>query len=187
MTVLLTLVAHGATAATKRAAFPADEPLKEGAVAQRHRAPWGARRALTSPRQACLETAGRLLLTALPDDDLADMDYGRWSGLDLAKVASAEPAAVQSWIADPEFRGHGGESRVALSLRVTAWLDRVAGAGEHLVAVTHPAVIKSVVLHVLGARPEAFWQIDIAPATATDLRHDGRRWTLSKVSCPIPD
>lgn len=156
------------------------------AFPQRRRSPWRGRRALTSPKLACLETAARLALTALPDEDLADMSYGRWSGLDLESVASSEHGALQRWISDPEFREHGGESRAGLSMRAAAWLVRVA-AGDHVVAVTHASVIKSLILHVLDARDAGFWQIDIAPGTATDLRHDGRRWALRAVNCPIPD
>ena len=114
------------------------------------------------------------------------MSYGRWSGLDLESVARSEHGALQRWISDPDFQDHGGESRAQLSLRVAAWLERTA-AGKHTVAVTHAAVIKSLILHVLGAGDAGFWRIDIAPGTSTDLRHDGRRWAASKVNCPIPD
>ncbi|MDZ7904798.1 MAG: histidine phosphatase family protein [Cypionkella sp.] len=47
-----------------------------------------------------------------------------------------------------------------------------------IVAVTHASVIRAIVLHILQAPAEAFWSLDIAPATMTDLRHDGRRWTV---------
>ena len=142
---------------------------------------------LTSPRLACLETAARLALTALPDDGLADLDYGRWSGLDLDSVAAAEPGALQRWISDPGFHEHGGESRAGLALRMAAWLDRLQGAGGHTVAITHAAVIKSLILHVLEAPEAGFWRLDIAPGTATELRHDGRRWAVSTLNCPLPE
>ena len=44
-------------------------------------------------------------------------------------------------------------------------------------AVTHPAVIRAVILIALDAPPKSFWRIDIAPASRTVLHFRGR-WTL---------
>lgn len=185
MTVLLTLLSHGATGASRQAAFPADDPLLDRALPGGANAVWRTRRCLCSPMTACLQTARGLGLDPRIDPDLRDLDHGQWSGRALADVARADPDAVRRWTLDPAFRDHGGESRDQLVLRMAGWLDRVAAAGDHVVAVTHAAVIRSLVCHVLAAPAGAFWSIDVAPATVTDLRHDGRRWAVRALGCPL--
>ena len=46
------------------------------------------------------------------------------------------------------------------------------------VAVTHAAVIRAAILAVMGASAACFARIDVTPLSLTDLRSDGRRWTL---------
>ncbi|MES2698001.1 MAG: histidine phosphatase family protein [Pseudomonadota bacterium] len=183
MTVVLTLVSHGATDASRPAAFPADDPLLEGKFAISAQPAWRRRQCLCSPSMACLQMAKRLGLEAQVEDDLRDLDHGRWAGLEIVAVAQSAPEALQRWVSDPAFCDHGGESRDHLTLRMAAWLDRVVTGGVHVVAITHAAVIRSVVCLVLGTPPTAFWSIDIEPGSVTELRHDGRRWALRRMGC----
>jgi len=62
-------------------------------------------------------------------------------------------------------------------------LDR-AEAG-HTLAITHASIIRAAVLHILGAPFEAYWRIDIAPLTLTDLRKDQGRWLLRATGVPL--
>lgn len=107
--------------------------------------------------------------------------------MSLDDVAAIDPGAVARWIADADFKDHGGESRTDLSLRVMGWLDRVLAEGQHAVAITHATVVRAVVLGVLSAPPEAFWRIDTAPLTLTELRHDGRAWRVRFVANVLRD
>ncbi|TGD42567.1 histidine phosphatase family protein [Pseudotabrizicola sediminis] len=183
MTVVLTLVSHGATTASLRAAFPADDSLLDNKVPMMAPAGWRSRHCICSPMAACLQMAQHFGLQARVEPDLRDLDHGRWSGIEIAAVAQSTPEALELWVNQPAFRDHGGESRDQLADRMAAWLDRVASDGNHVVAITHSAVIRSIVCRVLGAPPTAFWLIDIAPGTVTDLRHDGRRWALRRLNC----
>lgn len=183
MTVVLTLVSHGATTASLRAAFPADDPLSDHKALIGTPAGWRSRHCLCSPMVACLEMARHFGLEPRIEPDLRDLDHGRWSGIEIAAVAQSAPEALQRWVTEPAFRDHGGESRDQLAHRMAAWLDRVASDGHHAVAITHSAVIRSIVCRVLGAPPTAFWLIDIAPGSVTELRHDGRRWALRRLNC----
>lgn len=185
MSQRLTLICHGATVATRRAAFPADEPLDEGALGGA--AALGGRlrradRALTSPLLRARQTAAALSLDARAEPALRDLDCGRWAGRSLAEIAAAEPAGVAAWLRDPGAAPHGGEALSSLLPRVAAFLRSAGGAGGHTVAVTHAAVIRAAVLHVLDAPADAFWRIDVDPLSVTDLRHDGRRWALRAAS-----
>jgi broad specificity phosphatase PhoE len=179
MTTRLTLICQGATEASRRAGFPADEPLEARAVAELERITHlRGRAARVSPAPAARQTAAALGLVAGVDAGLADADSGRWSGRLISGLAEEHPTDLAQWIADAAFAGHGGESRIALRERAGRWLAAQAGASGHVIAVTHAAVIRSLILEVLGAPDPAFWRVDIGPMTATDLRHDGRRWVL---------
>lgn len=189
MTSRLILIASAATAATRTASFGQDEPLEDRAVALcAALAPWphAGAEVRVSPAKAARQTAeGLALLPAAVDDDLADVDYGSWAGRAIADVAATDPDALAQWLADPDFTGHGGESRTALGERAQAWLQRSSNHGGRCICVTHGAFIRAVVIQTLSAAPQAFWQLDTAPLTVTELRHDGRRWVVRSVGCAM--
>jgi broad specificity phosphatase PhoE len=183
----LLLVRHAPTAATRAAAFPEDEAVAaQGLV----RAPALAAAlpsrcsALVSPALRCRQTAAALgLRDAAVEPLLAECDFGVWAGRALADIGDAEPSAVAAWIGDPAARPHGGESLSAFSARVAGWLDGQALVDGAAVAVTHGGVVKAAVVHALGAPLDAFWRIDVAPLSLTELHaHDGR-WTVARMNC----
>jgi len=177
----ISLICHGATAATRAAGFPDDEPLEDGGLDQARALGRSLRRwdrAATSPAPCARQTAEALLLNAAVDPALRDCDYGRWSGRKLAEVQAVQPAAVATWLSDPGAAPHGGESIVALIRRVSDWMaDRLRDDG-HIIAVTHAAVIRAAMIHALDAPPGAFWRIDVEPLALVDFRSDKHRWAL---------
>lgn len=190
MTPRLMLLCHASTDATRRAAFPGDEPLDERAAAQAAASAdslGGFDGAWTSPALRARQTAAALRLSAREDGALRDCDFGCWAGLRLAELQEREPEAVAAWIADPSAAPHGGESILDVLRRVGAWLDARREDRGRGIAVTHPAVIRAAVIHVLGAPPPAFWRIDVEPLSCTDLRRHGDRWTLRSTGCLLGD
>lgn len=170
----LDLVSHGITEALRTARFPADEPLTaagRAALVPLARPPAVQR---SAPETRAAQTAAALGLAAVPDPALRDLDAGRWRGRELGELP---PDEVGRWLTDPKFDGHGGESVVALFARTEAWLAAVAAAGEAVIAITHPAVVRACVAVALGAPPAAFWRIDVPPGSRTRLHHRGA-WTL---------
>uniref|UniRef100_UPI0021BF0F60 histidine phosphatase family protein n=1 Tax=Frankia gtarii TaxID=2950102 RepID=UPI0021BF0F60 len=97
---------------------------------------------------------------------LRDLNVGDWRGRGLDEIPLAE---LRRWHEDPAMAPPGGESRMDLLGRVGDWLARVGGQPGGLIAVTHPAVVRAVLLLVLRCPPEVFWRIDVAPLTATLL------------------
>jgi broad specificity phosphatase PhoE len=174
--VRLTLVSHAMTDAMSAGRFPADEPLNALGLRQLGAIELGAFDTATcGPERRAGQTADLVGLVAETDSRIGDLDCGSWRGLGLDEVAPNELAV---WMTDPASAPHGGESIVGLLSRVSGWLESVADGGGRVVAVTHPAVIRSVVLIALEAPPKSFWRIDIAPATRTVLHHRGGGWTL---------
>lgn len=177
----LTLLCHGPVASEVRMAFPVDEPLDDRALPALERMSGTLPRAdrfLTSPLQRARQTAEALGLDARDDPALCDLDLGRWRGRTLVEIESAEPEGVTQWLADPEAAPHGGEARSHLQARVGRWLAEMASSAGSTFAVTHPSVIRMVVLLVLEAPPAAFWRLDIEPLSLSELRVHRQRWTI---------
>jgi broad specificity phosphatase PhoE len=40
-------------------------------------------------------------------------------------------------------------------------------------------------IHAIGAPPQSFWRIDIAPLSITHLSGDNNRWNLTSSGCMI--
>jgi broad specificity phosphatase PhoE len=185
----LLLVRHAPTSATRSFAFPVDEPLDErGRVAASALTVPARFETLCSPALRCRETAqaaGREPDALEPR--LAECDFGAWGGRTLEDVAATDPASVEAWMTDPDASPHGGESLTAFAARVGGWLDDQASRNGGAVAITHGGVVKAAVVHALGAPITAFWRIDVAPLSITELHaHDGR-WTLTATNLPVAE
>lgn len=206
----LLLVRHAATSATRAAAFPADEPIEEAAAVlaaplaglvragDPQAAPAGDRAAdstatgsrlradvIASPALRCAQTAAAAGLTPRVEPRIAECDFGEWAGRTLADVHASEPEAVGAWMGDPEAGPHGGESLRAFAERVGGWLDEQARGDGTTLAITHGGVVKAALVHALGAPLEAFWRVDVAPLSVTELHaHDGR-WTVRWMNVPL--
>ncbi len=182
----VSLLAHAPTAATAAGALPADDPLDDRGRAwaedARGRLP-RADRARCAPERACVETCAGLHLAAAPDTGPAGWDLGRWAGRTLDDLTADEPAAVSAWLTDPDAAPHGGESLTALVARVQPWLADLPPG--HTLAVCAPAVVRAAVVAVLGAPAGAFWRLDVAPLTLTDLRGGPGRWTVRSTAAPL--
>jgi broad specificity phosphatase PhoE len=186
----ITLISHAATLAQRHAAFPStsrEEPIEDGERTKLSALNWQppvARQILVAPELRTRQTAEALHLVATPANELRDCNYGSWQGRSLSDLQSEEPVAVIAWLTDPTFNSNGGEAITDLLLRIANWLETLHNTG-HTIAVTHPAIIRAAILHTLNAPPPSFWRIDIAPLTLTDLRHNGRAWTLRTASTPL--
>jgi len=181
MPTRLLLIAHAATAATRAASFPLDEPIEEagrmaatkmGAVLRR------ADRMYAAPERRTRQTAEALGLDTESQMLLGDINLGRWKGKTFDDMLAEGPDAIAAWTSDPASRVHGGESVEELIARIKPWVEHQGEDGGRVIAVTHPAVIRAAIVTVLGAPSASFWRIDIAPLARVDLRSDGRRWTL---------
>jgi broad specificity phosphatase PhoE len=96
----------------------------------------------------------------------------------LTDVQTEEPAKIALWLSDAKAAPHGGEALSDLFQRVAAWMNERIPEKGRTIAVTHVAVIRAALLHVLQAPASSFWRIDIEPLSVVKLRSDGTRWTL---------
>ena len=185
MSLRVLLICHAATADTRRAAFGGDGPLLEGASQRladlRGHLP-KARTVLRSDAQCVAETARALGLDgATVDPAIADWDFGAWRGRALSDVEAEAPDQVLAWRTDPTGAPHGGECLEEVVGRVRGWLDGLDGQGTRTV-VTHPAIIRAAVVCGLGVPHEAFWTIDVAPSSVTELSRRATRWRVARIN-----
>ena len=175
----LILIAHAATAATQRSAFPSNvEALAPAGLAAARMLSGrftSATASFVSPAQAATLTAAALGLEAAVCTALNDINVGKWVGRSIVDIAPAEAA---KWYADPCYVHHGGESLVALVERVANFLAQRLTTKGTTVAITHVAPIRAALLSALGAPTSAFWHIDVSPLEALVLGSNGRRWSL---------
>ena len=90
--------------------------------------------------------------TSGPSSKVGDAFNINWgeTWLDIS-VAELEPEAFQSWLSDPAATPHGGESVEELIARIKTWLNGALLRQEHIIAITHPAVMRAAVLAAINA------------------------------------
>jgi broad specificity phosphatase PhoE len=186
MTARLILICHASTAAVRKSAFPADEPLDQ---AGRTRAAALAKdlpradRCWTSPELRARQTAQALQLEATVLPPLRDCDYGAWTGCTFEEVLARDPEAITTWLRDPAATPHGGESILNLMRRVANWLDGETAADCQSIVVTHATIIRAAIVRAIEATPQSFWRIDVAPLSLTRLSGRDGRWNLTSAGC----
>jgi broad specificity phosphatase PhoE len=185
MALRITWLAHDATAAVRRAAFPADEPLEDkgrlqaaglkDSIARQDRV-------LIAPERRARETAEAVGLAGAIDPLLRECDHGRWAGRALGELQAAEPAALAAWLADPEAVPHGGESIADLIRRIGRWMDDPERGQGRILAITHPSVLRAALVHALGAPASAFQRIDVPPLSRLVLSRQAKIWRLQSLT-----
>lgn len=181
MLVRLTMICCGMTAAGRRGFFPSDEPLEDKALVGMPALAGilpAADRAWTSPALRARQTAEALSLQAADIVALRDQDLGAWAGRAFDDVQLAQPDAAHAWLVDPAVTPPNGENFNAVAARVAALVDALTAEPGHTIAITHPAVIRAAILHVLKAPLSGFRFIDVEPLSLADFRSDGTRWLL---------
>ncbi|WP_297833584.1 histidine phosphatase family protein [Pseudomonas sp.] len=179
MATRLTLICHARTVAQNLARFPQDESIEMDwqasgqSLSDRFKA---SVQLLSAPEARAQQTALLFGTQIETVPALRDCDFGRWQGQRINDLQAHEPEALNAWLSDSNSAPHGGESIADVCARVGAWLDNLRTPG-HVVAITHPFVIRAAIVHALQCPTAAFNGIDIEPLSITELRFNGR-WRL---------
>jgi len=177
----LSLISHASTVALRQARFPTDEAL-DSIGRQKAKALAGLLTAgeivLASTATRTRETATALGLQPALEPRLDDCHYGRWTGLSLEEIQVQDEPGMLAWLQDPEAAPHGGESLRDVQQRVVGWLDEISQQNAHVLAITHPAIIRLAILHALAADLAAFWRVEVEPLSLTHLHFSRGRWSL---------
>ena len=142
-----------------------------------------------SPLDRCAETVQPLLAALAADgqappeivvDDLAEVDYGGWTGRPISellteplwKVVQRQPSAAIF----PD--GEGLADVQARAVRAIRELDRVHGGPDGSgvwIACSHGDVIKSIIADAMGSHLDAFQRIVVEPASISVIRYTPSR------------
>lgn len=137
---------------------------------------WRPDTVVTSPLPRCVETAEITARAAgfpepLPDDAFTEIDCGAATGRAFRDLEREHPAFFERppsrWLGFKEF---GGESDEEVTARVGAGLDRLPRDASVLL-VTHGAVFKGVLAHLVGLRSQFFLEL----RNTTCMRLERRR------------
>ncbi|MFM1906117.1 MAG: hypothetical protein RIT32_913 [Actinomycetota bacterium] len=130
----------------------------------------------SSPIQRCLETARLAVASSsydeiLIDDDLAEVDYGNWSGKRLEDLEKLEEWSYLQKNAG-SFKFPAGESFEEVSTRLQRYLESLVERHEEkatVVAFSHADIIKVLVTKALAVSISKIQRIRIDPASITEF------------------
>ena len=128
-----------------------------------------------SPLLRAKQTADILLKNlSLPvqiDDDLREIDFGRWECKTFEQVASENAREIEKWAKfDHKFTFPGGESLGGFLARVRRMAKRFCEDPAPVVlAVTHGGMIRSMICHLLRLRPKNYILFDVKHASCVTI------------------
>ena len=178
-TTKLTLLRHGACEGGDILRGVTDSQLSEIGYAQMQAAVTGQshwQHIISSPLQRCSHFAVKLATQLeLPVDRLealAEMDFGDWEGLELAKLQQTHPDQLKCFWSQPEvFTPPQGESLIVFSDRVaSAWQQLLdTHRGKQVLVITHGGVIRSLIGHCLKMPLTGLRHLSIPYACITEI------------------
>ena len=130
------------------------------------------------PEPACVRTAELLGGNPITRPDLAGPAFGCWTGRPLSDVATADPAGLSTWMADPDAAPHGGESLAAATIRLGRTCDHTDWPEGRSVVVVTPLAAKLIAVHALDAGAELVFRLDVPPGGRFELSGGRGRWRL---------
>ncbi len=121
--------------------------------------------------------AGALGLEVRLVDDLREMNYGRWEGLNFLDIRRNEEPVYRRWIAEPDFPCPDGESHVDVLTRVRRALELINGSARP-VLVTHGTAIRIATTTLLELPLSASRHFAQDNAAINVFLRRGDRWVL---------
>lgn len=180
---LVLLVRHGLTPTTGKV-LPGRAPglhLSEKGLAQAGRlverfTGLGIDALYASPLERTRETARPLEeatgLTAEPEPELIECDFGEWTGEKLTDLSALpEWATVQR--TPSEFRFPDGESFPEMQERMVGAVERLCQrhAGQTIVCFSHADPIKALLAHALGSPLDCLQRIAVEPCSVSAIAY----------------
>ena len=120
-------------------------------------------------------------------DDLAELDFGEWTGLTFDEVR--KDARWPAWATHRSLSCiPGGETMRAVQRRVTEALIelREAHPDESIVVVSHGDVIRAALVFALGMPLDFYARIEVATASLSTMRIDGNGIRVVAINERVP-
>jgi alpha-ribazole phosphatase len=118
------------------------------------------------------------------DENLREIDFGRWEGMNFAEIAAADPVAVDCWAAlEDAFAFPKGEGIANFRERIRAAAERIiADHAGTVVLFAHGGVIRFLICRFLGLPDRHHLLFDIRPASLSEIRIDGGCGVLTRLN-----
>ncbi|PHV69572.1 histidine phosphatase family protein [Sporanaerobium hydrogeniformans] len=136
----------------------------------------------SSPLERAFQTAQILCtstsLTPLPLENLKEVDFGSWEGLNFKEVATTYPEAFNLWRTDevlgPLIDGEGNLKKA--SLRATSCVLEVVQKhpGKHIAMVSHGGLIKCAIMGLLDLKMTMYHHLALGNTCITTFQFDER-------------
>jgi broad specificity phosphatase PhoE len=136
---------------------------------------------LLRARQTAALLTEKSKLTTEIDNDLREINFGRWEKRTFEEISEQYPEAVDQWNSYAvDFSFPGGEKLAAFHERVHTVANRLAALPEKTVAVvTHGGVIRTMICYFLGLPPKQYLLFDIKPYGLSIICIFGKRGVLA--------
>ncbi|HQS44931.1 MAG: hypothetical protein B7Y12_01225 [Rhizobiales bacterium 24-66-13] len=135
----------------------------------------------TSPLSRCIDTgvaiatATSVKATAIPE--LADIDYGEWTGKTHEEVERADPERYALWWRQPQLvRPPKGDSLQDLVARTAEAVREIIDhhPDDRVVLVGHDSSNRALLLTLLDLPLSAFWRFQQSPCNLTEIEVSSR-------------
>jgi len=176
----LILIRHGQCRAGNGSVYCGwtDEPLTDEGVRQAYAlakklADRKLRAIYTSPLKRAKDTALAIAsvqgLTPIEDDDLKELNFGRWESRSWREIAELYPEDWLQWSRDwKDFIMPGGESPRNMFERTSRKIDEIIEQCKdeedaQVAVVSHQGCIRAMTCHLLGLGLDAYWRFKMGP------------------------
>ena len=138
-----------------------------------------------SPLLRCRQTAeiikGKTGCEIIIENDLAEVDFGRWEGATFAEICRRDPKMVDQWSNNAlGFTFPEGEYNQHFYDRINNQVDRLLRCGQDSVlVVSHGGVIRVMICILLGLSFHEYLLFNIKPAAFSELDVYGTSAVLS--------
>lgn len=140
-------------------------------------------RIISSPMLRCRQSCELLFgdSDVVYDEDLREIDFGRWEGMTFQEIAEHDPGLVEQW-ADwsLDFCFPEGESIGHFVGRVQRAGQLLAGlTEENVMVVCHGGVVRALLCYYLGLGPENYLLFQVEKGKFSTLDLYGERGVLT--------
>lgn len=136
-----------------------------------------------SPMLRCRQTCEILFpnIGVTYKENLREIDFGRWEGLDFEQISKQDPEIVEKWASkSSSFTFPGGESVSSFVERVQIMGTELSQVqGEKILVVCHGGVIRGLLCHFLGIDPLNYLLFQVKKGTYSTLDLFGAKGVLT--------
>ena len=112
-------------------------------------------------------------------EKLNELSFGKWEGMTFDGIQEEYPDLSRRFFAEPsEFEAPGGESVKDLRKRVMDfWFEQESDDSDSVI-VSHSGPLKIIILSVLNAPLDSFWNFELRPASISEIRKQYGKFVL---------